>query len=156
MPVLAAAMAVSGLIGLVAPPQTASPGTPAAPAPSSPETAPSRSVFPTPTPAPTAAAPVAAPAPAPSADEFVDKVANLDPRTRETLACIRHYESRGRYWVRNGPYGGAYQFSYTTWRSVGGSGDPAEASPAEQDYRAALLLERRGLQPWPFPSKKCR
>jgi hypothetical protein len=46
-------------------------------------------------------------------------------------------------------YYGKYQFDTGTWASVGGSGNPAEASEAEQDYRAALLYARAGSSPWP-------
>jgi soluble lytic murein transglycosylase-like protein len=49
----------------------------------------------------------------------------------------------------DGSYRGKYQFDYGTWESVGGSGDPAAASEAEQDYRAALLYSRSGSSPWP-------
>ncbi|HET6570807.1 MAG TPA: transglycosylase family protein [Solirubrobacterales bacterium] len=49
----------------------------------------------------------------------------------------------------DGSYRGKYQFDYGTWASVGGSGDPAEAPEAEQDYRAALLYARSGSSPWP-------
>ena len=68
-----------------------------------------------------------------------------------TLARIRQCESRGNYSIvsRSGRYRGAYQFDFATWRGVGGSGDPAAASPAEQDYRALLLLRMRGTRPWP-------
>jgi hypothetical protein len=48
-----------------------------------------------------------------------------------------------------GLYRGKYQFDYATWASVGGSGDPAAASEAEQDMRAAMLYERAGAAPWP-------
>lgn len=48
-----------------------------------------------------------------------------------------------------GKYRGAYQFDYATWRTVGGTGDPAAAPPAEQDARARELYARRGHQPWP-------
>jgi soluble lytic murein transglycosylase-like protein len=48
-----------------------------------------------------------------------------------------------------GRYRGKYQFDYGTWASVGGSGDPAAASEAEQDVRAALLYQRAGASPWP-------
>lgn len=69
-----------------------------------------------------------------------------------TLARIRRCESRGNYSIVSGSgrYRGAYQFDSTTWRGVGGSGDPAAASPAEQDYRALLLLRLRGTRPWPI------
>jgi Transglycosylase-like domain len=49
----------------------------------------------------------------------------------------------------DGTYRGKYQFDSGTWASVGGSGDPAAASEAEQDYRAALLYTRAGSSPWP-------
>jgi len=49
----------------------------------------------------------------------------------------------------DGAYRGKYQFDYGTWESVGGSGDPAAAPEAEQDYRAALLYARAGSSPWP-------
>jgi hypothetical protein len=48
----------------------------------------------------------------------------------------------------NGFYG-KYQFTLSTWASVGGSGNPAAASEAEQDMRAAMLYEREGAAPWP-------
>jgi transglycosylase-like protein len=47
-----------------------------------------------------------------------------------------------------GAYRGKYQFSYATWRSVGGTGDPAAAPEAEQDRRAAMLLARDGPGHW--------
>ena len=49
----------------------------------------------------------------------------------------------------DGLYRGKYQFNYSTWASVGGSGDPAAASEAEQDKRAAVLYSQRGGAPWP-------
>ena len=48
-----------------------------------------------------------------------------------------------------GIYRGKYQFSYSTWASVGGSGDPAAATEAEQDQRAAMLYEQAGAGQWP-------
>ena len=48
-----------------------------------------------------------------------------------------------------GLYRGKYQFDLETWASVGGSGDPAAASEAEQDMRAAMLYARAGAAPWP-------
>ncbi|MCZ7630743.1 MAG: transglycosylase family protein [Microthrixaceae bacterium] len=68
-----------------------------------------------------------------------------------TLARIRRCESGGNYGIvsASGLYRGAYQFDRRTWSGVGGSGDPAAASQAEQDYRALLLLRQRGTRPWP-------
>lgn len=67
------------------------------------------------------------------------------------LAAIRACESGGNYGAVSpgGTYGGAYQFDRQTWQSVGGSGDPAAASPAEQDARASQLWSQRGSNPWP-------
>jgi Transglycosylase-like domain len=48
-----------------------------------------------------------------------------------------------------GLYRGKYQFTYGTWQSVGGTGDPAAAPEAEQDRRAAILLSRDGAGQWP-------
>lgn len=48
-----------------------------------------------------------------------------------------------------GKYRGLYQFSYATWASVGGSGDPAANSAAEQTHRAQILLNRSGAGQWP-------
>jgi LysM repeat protein len=67
------------------------------------------------------------------------------------MAAIRACESSGNYAAvsRDGLYRGAYQFDLSTWQSVGGSGDPAAASSAEQDARAAQLWNQRGSNPWP-------
>jgi len=71
--------------------------------------------------------------------------------TGDSLAAIRACESSDNYGAvsANGRYRGAYQFDQQTWQSVGGSGDPAAASPAEQDARAARLWSQRGSNPWP-------
>jgi hypothetical protein len=66
------------------------------------------------------------------------------------LASIRACESGGNYATNTGNgFYGAYQFDMQTWQSVGGSGNPANASPAEQDKRAAMLMSQRGSSPWP-------
>lgn len=69
----------------------------------------------------------------------------------ETLNAIASCESGGDPTAvsSDGTYRGKYQFDYGTWESVGGSGDPAAAPEAEQDYRAALLYARSGSSPWP-------
>lgn len=74
--------------------------------------------------------------------------------TNSHLQSIKQCESGGNYSARSGPYGGAYQFDSGTWASVGGSGDPASASPAEQDKRAQMLYNQRGGQPWPVCSQR--
>lgn len=66
-------------------------------------------------------------------------------------AGLRQCESGGNYRAvsASGLYRGAFQFDLSTWASVGGGGDPAMASPAEQDHRAQLLWSQRGPSPWP-------
>lgn len=72
------------------------------------------------------------------------------PRAGGHLASIRACESGGNYSTSTGNgFYGAYQFDMGTWASVGGSGNPANASPAEQDRRAQILYARRGAAPWP-------
>jgi len=46
------------------------------------------------------------------------------------------------------PTYGLFQFDLPTWASVGGSGNPIDASPEEQIMRAKLLFQSRGLEPW--------
>ena len=67
------------------------------------------------------------------------------------LLAIAECESGGdpRAIGGGGLYRGKYQFSVETWAGVGGSGDPAAASEAEQDRRALLLYERSGPGQWP-------
>ena len=71
--------------------------------------------------------------------------------SQATLDAIGSCESGGDPAAvsADGTYRGKYQFDYGTWESVGGSGDPAAAPEAEQDYRAALLYSRSGSSPWP-------
>ncbi len=69
-----------------------------------------------------------------------------------TLESIASCESDGNPAAvsSDGTYRGKYQFDYGTWESMGGSGDPAAAPEAEQDYRAALLYAASGSSPWPI------
>jgi uncharacterized protein YabE (DUF348 family) len=45
-------------------------------------------------------------------------------------------------------YYGLYQFSLSTWASVGGSGNPVDASPDEQTARAQTLYKKAGAGQW--------
>jgi hypothetical protein len=67
------------------------------------------------------------------------------------LQAIAQCESGGdpRAIGGGGLYRGKYQFSVATWQGVGGSGDPAAATEAEQDRRAIMLYERSGPGQWP-------
>jgi resuscitation-promoting factor RpfB len=64
-------------------------------------------------------------------------------------------ESNGNWSINtgNGYYGGL-QFLPSTWRSVGGSGMPHEASRAEQIKRGQILQQRSGWGQWPACSRK--
>ena len=67
-----------------------------------------------------------------------------------TLNAIAGCESGGHPAAVNAAgYYGKYQFDLDTWAAVGGSGNPAKASEAEQDYRAAILYSQAGSSPWP-------
>lgn len=71
--------------------------------------------------------------------------------SQATLDSIAACESGGDPTAvdASGTYRGKYQFDLGTWASVGGSGDPAAAPEAEQDYRAAVLMSQAGSSPWP-------
>jgi peptidoglycan hydrolase-like protein with peptidoglycan-binding domain len=71
------------------------------------------------------------------------------------LERIAECESGGDPTMNTGNgYYGKYQFSRPTWRSVGGRGNPARASEAEQDRRAARLYRREGTKPWPVCGRR--
>lgn len=74
---------------------------------------------------------------------------NLFPEPWQTLAYCESLRD-GSWKVSSGSYyRGFFQFDYQTWQSVGGTGDPAAASPAEQLARAQRLQAERGWSPWP-------
>lgn len=64
-------------------------------------------------------------------------------------------ESGGNWSINtgNGYYGGL-QFSLSSWRGVGGSGYPHQASKSEQIARAEMLKARQGWGAWPACSYK--
>jgi peptidoglycan hydrolase-like protein with peptidoglycan-binding domain len=84
------------------------------------------------------AAPGVAPSPSPT-------------RLPAALRRIAQCESGGnpRAIGGKGRYRGKYQFTMATWRAHGGSGDPIDASEAEQDRVALRLYRARGTAPWP-------
>ena len=64
-------------------------------------------------------------------------------------AAIAQCESGGNPSINTGNgYYGMYQFSLPTWRSVGGSGLPSDASAEEQTMRARMLQQRSGWGQW--------
>jgi hypothetical protein len=68
-----------------------------------------------------------------------------------TLERIAQCESGGDPTAvsADGVYRGKYQFTRSTWKAMGGTGDPAAAPESEQDRRAAALLAAQGTAPWP-------
>lgn len=116
-------------------PQEAAPAAPAKPA--APEPAPRAAAV------PRRAQPKPAPAPV--------KYSN-DGSVWDRLAQC---ESGGNWAINtgNGYYGGL-QFSLSSWRAVGGSGYPHQASRAEQISRAEALKARQGWGAWPACSSK--
>lgn len=110
------------------------------------------------------AATAAAGAPTAASVEFVDTEQLQGPAapaggpTEEQWARLRQCEATGNYQAvsKSGKYRGAYQFDMQTWATMGPAGDPAAASPAEQDRRAKLLYASRGWRPWPHCGKHLR
>jgi hypothetical protein len=74
-----------------------------------------------------------------------------DASSSATLERIAQCESGGNPTAvsADGQYRGKYQFDRATWERLGGTGDPAQASEAEQDRIAAKLLAQEGTSPWP-------
>ncbi|MEO6821635.1 MAG: transglycosylase family protein, partial [Candidatus Nanopelagicales bacterium] len=76
------------------------------------------------------------------------KVVGRAPNFAALAMCETH--ARPRAVNPSGKYRGMYQFDLKTWHGVGGVGDPIDATPAEQTYRAQLLYDNRGRAPWPY------
>ncbi len=74
----------------------------------------------------------------------------------DVWVALAQCESGGRPNVVSpgGRFHGLYQFSVATWRSVGGTGLPSEASPQEQRERAVALQARSGWGQWPACSRR--
>ena len=72
-------------------------------------------------------------------------------RVPAVLRRIAECESGGnpRAISPGGTYRGKYQFSRSTWRQLGGSGDPADAPEWVQDKLALKLYRQSGTAPWP-------
>lgn len=84
------------------------------------------------------------------ADQEFERTGRSEP-TSEQWRQLRHCESTETYHIDTGnTFYGAYQFTWETWGTVYGQGNPAHAPPEEQDARARLLYSQRGAQPWPI------
>jgi resuscitation-promoting factor RpfA len=75
--------------------------------------------------------------------------------TVETWDAIAQCESSGNWHIDtgNGYYGGL-QFLPSTWRAFGGTGNPADASKAEQIRVAERTLKVQGWGAWPTCSAR--
>ncbi len=80
-------------------------------------------------------------------------------RVPRVLQLIAECESGGdpkAVGGNDGQYRGKYQFLRSTWKSNGGSGDPAKASEAEQDRIALRLYRAEGITPWPVCGRRAK
>ncbi len=85
-------------------------------------------------------------APSPPAEE----IAPIDDGLGGAFAALAECESGGNYTINTGNgYYGAYQFSLSTWQSLGYGGYPHQASPAVQDQAARELQALYGWGQWP-------
>lgn len=82
-------------------------------------------------------------------------VASMSPQRVETFNSIAMCESSGDWSADtgNGFYGGL-QFSASSWRAVGGSGLPHQASRETQIAMGQRLQARQGWGAWPACSRK--
>jgi hypothetical protein len=82
-------------------------------------------------------------------------VANCLAQAEPDWDAIAQCESGGNWSVNtgNGYYGGL-QFSPSTWRANGGSGNPANASREEQIRIARNVLMSQGIKAWPVCGKR--
>ena len=90
-----------------------------------------------------------------SPDEIRARIRQLErqataPTASPTMEAIAACESGGNPTTDTGNgFYGKYQFTLGTWQAIGGTGNPAQASEAEQDRRAAALYDQAGPSPWP-------
>ncbi|MDQ1397742.1 MAG: resuscitation-promoting factor RpfA, partial [Acidimicrobiaceae bacterium] len=74
--------------------------------------------------------------------------------TGDVWQRLRACESGNSYTRNSGNgYFGAYQFSASTWHSLGYAGLPHQADAATQDAAAQKLLARSGWGQWPACSR---
>jgi resuscitation-promoting factor RpfA len=82
---------------------------------------------------------------------FTTGLASADTDWDELAQC----ESSGDWSTNTGNgFGGGLQFTDSTWRAFGGSGQPEDASRAEQIRVAERVKAEQGMGAWPTCSKK--
>ena len=78
-------------------------------------------------------------------------VASAETNWDELAQC----ESGGDWNTQTGNgFGGGLQFTDSTWRAFGGSGQPENASRSEQIRVAERVKAEQGMDAWPTCSKK--
>lgn len=110
--------------------------------------------IPTPTTTPTPS-PTSIPTPTPTYIPTPTPQPTTDPTDDRVWDRLAQCEAGGN-WAEdtgNGYYGGL-QFNQSAWESVGGSGNPAQASRTEQISRGKMLQAQRGWSPWSACSKE--
>ncbi|MCP3913514.1 MAG: DUF348 domain-containing protein, partial [Actinomycetia bacterium] len=87
----------------------------------------------------------------PAATQTIDPGASAGGAAADlNWAALAQCESSGNAEAVNpAGYYGLYQFSLATWASVGGTGNPVDATPTEQTTRAQILYNRSGAGQWP-------
>jgi Transglycosylase-like domain len=76
----------------------------------------------------------------------------------DELMCLNRHEHAGVWHNEDGrdrTFRGGLQFLPSTWRAMGGWGDPAAASVQEQLDRGAALAEQSGWGQWPVAARRC-
>src|SRR3954471_6176870 len=78
-------------------------------------------------------------------------LASADTDWDELARC----ESGGDWGINTGNgFGGGLQFTDSTWRAWGGSGQPEDASRAEQIQVAERVKAEQGMNAWPTCSRR--
>ncbi len=78
-------------------------------------------------------------------------IASADTDWDELAQC----ESGGDWSINTGNgFGGGLQFTDSTWKAFGGSGDPEDAGREEQIQVAERVKAEQGMNAWPTCSKK--
>jgi hypothetical protein len=86
---------------------------------------------------------------------FAALAAPATAASEDDFARLRQCESGNDYRANTGNgYYGAYQFELRTWRGLGYSGYPHQASASTQDKAAHELQADRGWSPWPACARK--
>ncbi|WP_101653397.1 resuscitation-promoting factor [Brevibacterium ihuae] len=82
-----------------------------------------------------------------SKQEIIDMLGGPGTRWYTIVKCESEFNPRAVN-QQNRAHFGLFQFKLATWQSVGGKGNPIDASPQEQFKRAKILQEKAGWSQW--------